>query len=163
PQFISISDGSWLGTSACMERMTQMSSMQEATWGKISLTSMPLLPWRGEIFGRGEGGPGRRAALVLGRGRAGPARPGGRRRGVERGGGVGVEGVEVRRPAVHEQVQDALGLAGEVRLFWRQRVDVGLGGAEQPLRAEQAGEAEGAHAHAGAAEQVAAGQQRVVE
>ena len=26
PQFISISDGSWLGTSACIERMTQMSS-----------------------------------------------------------------------------------------------------------------------------------------
>ena len=28
PQFISISDGSWLGTSACIERITQMSSMQ---------------------------------------------------------------------------------------------------------------------------------------
>ena len=27
PQFISISDGSWFGTSACIERMTHMSSM----------------------------------------------------------------------------------------------------------------------------------------
>ena len=30
PQFISISDGSWFGTSACIERMTQMSSMCSA-------------------------------------------------------------------------------------------------------------------------------------
>ncbi len=31
PQFISMSDGSWLGTSACMDRMTAMSSMHWAT------------------------------------------------------------------------------------------------------------------------------------
>ena len=34
PQFISISDGSWFGTSACIERMTQMSSMFLATCGE---------------------------------------------------------------------------------------------------------------------------------
>ena len=38
----SISDGSWLGTSACMERITQRSSTQRATLGKISETSIPL-------------------------------------------------------------------------------------------------------------------------
>ena len=34
PQFISISDGSWLGTSACIERMTHMSSMCAAVCGE---------------------------------------------------------------------------------------------------------------------------------
>ena len=52
PQFMSMSDGSWLGTSACIDRMTHMSSMQVPSWGKISLTSTPDLPiflnWKGE-------------------------------------------------------------------------------------------------------------------
>ncbi len=42
PQFISMSEGSWLGTSACIERITQISSIISAVWEKISLTSMPL-------------------------------------------------------------------------------------------------------------------------
>ncbi len=44
PQLSSIRDGSWFGTLACMERMMQRSSTCFATWGKISLTSMPLWP-----------------------------------------------------------------------------------------------------------------------
>ena len=38
------SDGSWFGRSVYMERMTQMSSIIAPIFGKISLTSMPLLP-----------------------------------------------------------------------------------------------------------------------
>src|SRR6185503_7745914 len=45
PQFMSNNDGSWLGTSACIERITAMSSMFSATCGKSSLTSMPLWPY----------------------------------------------------------------------------------------------------------------------
>ena len=44
PEFIISSDGSWLGLSVYIERITQMSSMQPATCGKSSLTSMPLWP-----------------------------------------------------------------------------------------------------------------------
>ena len=45
PQFISISDGSWLGESPCIERMTATSSIDSATWLNSSLTSMPLWPY----------------------------------------------------------------------------------------------------------------------
>jgi hypothetical protein len=44
PQFISSSDGSWLGTSACIERITHSSSALSATCGNSSLISMPLWP-----------------------------------------------------------------------------------------------------------------------
>ena len=42
---MSMSDGSWLGTSACIERITQMSSIIPAVWAKSSLTSIPLWPY----------------------------------------------------------------------------------------------------------------------
>ena len=45
PQFMSISDGSWLGTSACIERITQMSSIIPAVCANRSLTSIPLWPY----------------------------------------------------------------------------------------------------------------------
>jgi hypothetical protein len=45
PQFISRSDGSWLGTSAFIERITHRSSTCCAVFWKISLTSMPLCPY----------------------------------------------------------------------------------------------------------------------
>ncbi len=38
------SDGSWLGMFVCIERMTQMSSMQLPMCGKMSLTSIPDSP-----------------------------------------------------------------------------------------------------------------------
>ena len=44
PEFIIKSDGSWFGLSVYIERITQMSSMQPATCGKSSVTSMPLWP-----------------------------------------------------------------------------------------------------------------------
>jgi hypothetical protein len=44
PQFMSISDGSWFGTCACMERITAMSSMCAAVFSNSSLTSIPLCP-----------------------------------------------------------------------------------------------------------------------
>ena len=57
PQFISMSDGSWLGTSACIERITAMSSMHFAVCGKISLTSVPLWPCRLNVYGQGNAAP----------------------------------------------------------------------------------------------------------
>ena len=44
PQFMRRSDGSWLGTFACIDRMTTMSSIDSAVRLKRSLTSMPLFP-----------------------------------------------------------------------------------------------------------------------
>src|SRR5438270_6064896 len=57
PQFISRSDGSWFGTSACIERITQMSSMFRAILGKISLTSRPLWPYFWNLNGEGNAAP----------------------------------------------------------------------------------------------------------
>src|SRR5262245_12619027 len=51
PQFIRSNDGSWFGTSACIDRMTQMSSMWAAVWAKSSLTSMPDRPYRANLNG----------------------------------------------------------------------------------------------------------------
>src|SRR5688572_11425637 len=45
PQFMSMSDGSWLGTSAYIDRITAISSIDSATCGKSSLTSIPLWPY----------------------------------------------------------------------------------------------------------------------
>jgi hypothetical protein len=45
PQFISIKDGSWFGTSACIERITQISSIISAVCANSSLTSIPLWPY----------------------------------------------------------------------------------------------------------------------
>src|SRR5580704_13380414 len=44
PVLIMNSDGSWLGRSVYMERITQMSSMHSPTLENISLSSMPLCP-----------------------------------------------------------------------------------------------------------------------
>src|SRR5580658_7002523 len=57
PQFISMREGSWLGTSAVMERMTQISSMLSATCGNKSLTSMPLRPYFLNLKGEGKAAP----------------------------------------------------------------------------------------------------------
>src|SRR6185295_17841486 len=45
PQFIIIKDGSWLGMSVCMDRITHRWSADSAVYGKSSLTSSPLLPY----------------------------------------------------------------------------------------------------------------------
>src|SRR6185436_7652913 len=45
PQFIIIKDGSWLGRSVCMERITHKSLADSAVYGKSSLTSNPLWPY----------------------------------------------------------------------------------------------------------------------
>src|SRR4051794_32846598 len=73
PQFMSISEGSWLGTSACMERMTQMSSMHWPTFLKRSLTSMPDWPYLLNLNGEGKAAPVRRSVRRVGIGRILPA------------------------------------------------------------------------------------------
>src|SRR5207253_9908670 len=57
PQFININDGSWLGSSACIDRITQMSSILSATRGNNSLTSMPLWPNLLNLNGDGKAAP----------------------------------------------------------------------------------------------------------
>src|SRR5208283_1097697 len=68
PQFMSINDGSWLGTSAYIERMTQMSSMFLAVLANNSLTSMPLLPYFWNLKGEGNALPVRRSVARFGMG-----------------------------------------------------------------------------------------------
>src|ERR1700693_2890245 len=51
PQFIRKSDGSWFGISVYIERITQTSSIESPSLGKISLISMPLLPQRRKAKG----------------------------------------------------------------------------------------------------------------
>jgi hypothetical protein len=68
PQFMSISDGSWLGTSACMERMTHRSSACFAVWAKISLTSMPLWPYFWNLKGEPKPAPVLRSVRRFSRG-----------------------------------------------------------------------------------------------
>src|SRR4051812_44843883 len=57
PQLSSISDGSWLGTSACIERMMHMSSTHAARLGNRSLTSTPLLPCFANLKGEANAAP----------------------------------------------------------------------------------------------------------
>ena len=118
PQFISSSDGSWFGTSACIERMTQMSSMCFAVLAKSSLTSRPLWPYFWNLNGDGNAAPVLRSVR----------RFAGRQRlaGVLRQRRLGVERIDLRRPAVDEDVDDVLRLRREVRLLRRERVDRGL-------------------------------------
>src|SRR6185437_483593 len=65
PQFISISDGSWLGTWACIERITAMSSAWAAVLAKISLISSPLWPYFLNLKGEGNAAPVLRSVVRL--------------------------------------------------------------------------------------------------
>src|SRR5579883_265345 len=70
PQFISISDGSWLGTSATIERITHRSSMcAAAVRAKSSLTAMPLWPYCRKAKGDPRAAPVFRSVRRLGFGR----------------------------------------------------------------------------------------------
>src|SRR4051812_4766780 len=51
PQFIMSSEGSWFGTSVCIERMTQSSSAWSRSFGNALLISRPLSPH----FAKGKG------------------------------------------------------------------------------------------------------------
>ena len=62
PQFISSSDGSWFGTSACIERITQMSSMLSADVREEFADLDAALAVFLELERRGEG----RAGLAFG-------------------------------------------------------------------------------------------------
>ena len=77
-------------------------------------------------------------------------------------GRLGIEGIDVRRAAVHEQMHDAPRLRGEVRRLRRQRIHriiAAVGGAQEPGIAENAGQSEPRHAEAATAEQITASQE----
>ena len=114
PSSSSSSDGSWFGLSVYIERSTQMSSMQPATCGKSSETSMPLSPCGCAANGEGINLPVLRRPVTTEAGGAWPAYLLQRR--------LGVEGIDVRRAAVHEQEDDPLRPRGEVRRPGGQRI-----------------------------------------
>ena len=121
PQFISSIDGSWLGVSACIERMTQRSSTCSAVCGEDLADLDAALAVLLEPERRPEARCrscarcvrfplGQRLACVLVQER------------------LGVEGIDLRRSAVQEDVDDVLGLGGEVRRPRRQRIAHGIAG-----------------------------------
>ena len=154
PLFMNKRPGSWFAVSVCIERMTQMSSISAAVCGNRSVTSMPAWPCLRCLYGEGRIFPSRRlrplAFTKLGHALAGVF--------VQRR--LGVERVDVRRPAVHEQEDEVLGPRREVRRLGRERVAV-IGqrwrGGEQAGVAQHGGEADGAEPAADAGEDVAAG------
>src|SRR5688572_2059874 len=73
PQFMSMSEGSWLGTSATMERTTQRSSAQEPMWGKRSEISRPDWPYFLKANGEGKAAPVLRSVLMYSMGSGLPA------------------------------------------------------------------------------------------
>jgi len=79
--------------------------------GKISLTSRPLWPVHSEL----EGAAHRRAGLSLG---SAGCRPAALAVQFVLNSGLGSNVVDVRRPTVHEQMDDALGPRGKVRRPW---------------------------------------------
>ena len=105
-----------------------MSSMCAAVFANSSLTSMPRLPYCWNVNGDRIAAPvlrsvrrlpvGQRLAVVL----------------VEQR--LGVERIDLRRPAVHEQVDDVLRLRREVRRLRRERIE--RAGASHRRRASSA-------------------------
>src|ERR1700727_2895869 len=65
PQFIMKSEGSWLGRSVNMERITQRSSAWPPSCGKMSLISMPLCPYFLKVKGDCSRLPVLRSVLTL--------------------------------------------------------------------------------------------------
>src|SRR5262249_44354763 len=156
PEFMNSSARSWAGLSVCMERRTQMSSMHWASSGNSSLTSTPLLPCLANL--NGDCISLRPLRLVPADAGGAPPRDmaAGRRRavaGVLGQGGMGAEGGEVARPAVHEQEDDALRPGREVGGLRGERA----GGALR-LAGQHPGEAEGAEAAPEVGQHLTAGQ-----
>src|SRR4051812_19757184 len=72
PQFIMSSEGSWFGTSVCIDRMTQSSSACSRSFGKALLISRPLSPHFAKAKGDGYAAPVFRSVRRL-KGRGFPA------------------------------------------------------------------------------------------
>ena len=106
-----------------------------------------------EFEGRGQGGAGR----ALG----GQHAAGEQLAGVLFEGGLGVEGIHMRRAAVHEDVDDVLGLCREMR--HARREGVGARSGSLGSATDEVSEGERAEAHAAAMEQLAAGEGQVIE
>ena len=128
-----------------------MSSMCLAVLANSSLTSSPLWPYFLNLNGDGKAAPVRRSVRRFAVGSGLPAYFAERRLRVER--------IDLARPAVGEDVDDALGLGREVRLLGRERVGRGdWRGGEQAGFAHELREAEQTHADAAAGQHFATGQ-----
>jgi hypothetical protein len=73
---------------------------------------------------------------------------------------LGIEGIDVRRAAIHEEMDDALRLGGKMRRLGRERMHRNAGASrrfQQAVGRHEAREAEGGESHATAGEEFAAG------
>ena len=137
--------------------MTQMSSMHLGDVRKELADLDAALAVLLELERRREG----RAGLALGAAgcRVGSALPAyfcQRRLGIER--------IDVRRAAVHEQVDDALGLGGKLRRLGQERVAARHGrGLREGRQVAQLREGEAGQPHAAAGEEVAARHHRQLQ
>ena len=113
PQVIMSSDGSWFGTLVYIERMTHRSSAHSPIFGKISLTGSPDCPQRLKRNGDIMSPRGAALGAQIRRRRPLPV--------VADESGLGIERIDLRRPAVHEDVDDPLRLGRKVRQPRRER------------------------------------------
>ena len=136
--------------SVYIERMTQMSSTHSPTCGNSSLTSMPLWPYFLNVNGDVISAPVLRSVATVPPGSGWPS--------YLSSIGFGVEGVDLRQAAVHEQEDDALGPRRMIELARRRRCRRAHGAGARQRLADHAGERHHAEAAAHPAERVAAGQ-----
>ena len=155
--FIWQTPAEWLMPSAQHERITAMSSTHVAMCGSQSLTQVPLWPccfhWR--LLARI--GESNSPIAVMTRAEARRDRLA--REFVEQR--LRIEGIDVPRPAFHEQEDHALGFRGEMRLARQQRLRDGasllLHRRAERRAAQQIRQRERAEARAGAGEEIATG------
>ena len=150
PQFIIISDGSWFGTSVCIERTTHRRSADSATCGKSSLTSIPLWPYFWKENGEGNAAPVLRSVrYVTGRGL--PA--------YLASSGLGSNVSTCDGPPFMNRWMTRFALPGNCEFFgasgdWKAAPTGSVAEAVSP--AQQTGESHGSHAHAPSAENLPA-------
>ena len=159
PQFISSSDGSWLGTSACIERITadvidafadvrkELADFNAAL--AIFLELVRRLESRAGFAFGAQIFHGQKFARIFSQSR------------------LGIERINVGRAAIGKNVNDPLGFAIKVGPLRHERgagsnIGLGAGGARSQAP-EKSGQSEGAHAHATALKELSAVPGQMVE
>ncbi len=114
---------------------------------QISLTSMPLSPYFWNLKGDGNAAPVGRSVCRLSTGSSLP--------GILRQRRLGIERVDVRRSAVHEQMNDVLGLGRKMRRFRQQRIPAANRGIGRVVQQLPQGQSRPVPSHTAAAIRVA--------